>query len=401
MMHATALGPTDGEFMATLIFVHGTGVRGAEYIKSLELIKKNAAAHGGHDVVGVPWGDEVGVRLLRGGASIPNYRRTRGASVPVIDDVDLMDDLWLALYLDPLFELRLLGGKGMVWQGLGIPPGEQLRAAVSRLGHSSGLAQLLAVEGREAQFSRARERVMTSAEFDDALKTMGPGSTEHPFAVARAIVAFMDPIEDGDMEMTDIERDELTAQVANDLGGHVLGMASDFLESVLVYAGSMLADPVLTHRRGKLSDKASPATGDVLAYTLDGSAARAMIADQVRRASGPAYLLGHSLGGIMCVDLLCMEDVEVAGLITVGSQAPYMYEVSALRGLAHPEALPETFPRWLNVYDDKDVLSYLAGAVFGPRVQDQRVNSRKRFPAAHSAYWTNPRVWEAIQGFVA
>src|SRR5262249_26896258 len=106
-----------------------------------------------------------------------------------------------------------------------------------------------------------------------------------------------------------------------------------------------------------------------------------------------------SLGGIACVDLLIEEPMpEVELLVTVGSQAPFLYEIDALTNLRRDRPLPEKekFPPWLNLYDHRDLLAYIGEGVFPGRVKDVLVNNRVPFPYAHSAYWTNPQVWKAI-----
>ena len=55
---------------------------------------------------------------------------------------------------------------------------------------------------------------------------------------------------------------------------------------------------------------------------------------------------------------------------------------------------PET---WLNIYDLRDLLSYVGEGIFPGRVKDVPVNNGVSFPAAHSAYWRNPETWDAIE----
>ncbi|MCF2435295.1 hypothetical protein LV779_14315 [Streptomyces thinghirensis] len=73
---------------------------------------------------------------------------------------------------------------------------------------------------------------------------------------------------------------------------------------------------------------------------------------------------------------------------------PVRVRVPAL--LEHPAPLPDHFPDWLNLYDPRDLLGYLGGDLFPGRVTDIAVDSRQPFPAAHSAYWTNPAVYRHI-----
>jgi predicted alpha/beta hydrolase family esterase len=60
--------------------------------------------------------------------------------------------------------------------------------------------------------------------------------------------------------------------------------------------------------------------------------------------TGPVILLVHSLGSIASVDLLLLTDLpHVRAHVTVGSQAPYLYEVSALTGLEQGPSGPRGF----------------------------------------------------------
>lgn len=103
------------------------------------------------------------------------------------------------------------------------------------------------------------------------------------------------------------------------------------------------------------------------------------------------------MGGIACVDLLVQQQLsQVELLVTVGSQAPFLYEINALYSLEYGQLLPEHFPEWLNIYDLRDFLSYVGKKVFPDRVQDVRVDSKQPFPRSHGAYWTNAKTWEAI-----
>ena len=90
------------------------------------------------------------------------------------------------------------------------------------------------------------------------------------------------------------------------------------------------------------------------------------------------------------------------GLVTVGSQAPYLYEIGALSSRLPHEGLVAGFPPWLNVYDPDDLLSFMAAPMFPApaRVTDVQVKSGQPFPISHGAYWTQPAVWQAYKEFV-
>ena len=66
-------------------------------------------------------------------------------------------------------------------------------------------------------------------------------------------------------------------------------------------------------------------------------------------------------------------------LATLGSQSPFLYELGALWSLPYDQGLPEAFPRWLNVYDLADFLSYVGyhKKIFGERIEEIQVFSRQ------------------------
>jgi hypothetical protein len=122
------------------------------------------------------------------------------------------------------------------------------------------------------------------------------------------------------------------------------------------------------------------------------------------------------------VDLLLEEtDAEfkkqVKLLITVGSQAPYFYEINALQSLPYRDetkvsevaelaAAFKDFPTWVNLHNRRDFLSYVGGEVFPqnsavqpptPRVTDLEVHSRLPFPQSHTSYFTRGETYDHIR----
>lgn len=117
----------------------------------------------------------------------------------------------------------------------------------------------------------------------------------------------------------------------------------------------------------------------------------------------PILPVGLSLGGIALVDLVAAwPDAPVEACVTVGSQAPLLYAFDAIPSMRYDEADPARLPvPWLNVYDSRDFLSFVAEPLFRrsdglASVVDLRVHSGRDFPRSHSAYWELPAVWEAI-----
>ena len=123
-----------------------------------------------------------------------------------------------------------------------------------------------------------------------------------------------------------------------------------------------------------------------------------------RAARGqPILPVGLSLGGLALVDLLAdWPEAPVEACVTVGSQAPLLYTFDAIPSLPYDEADPPHLPvPWLNVYDSRDFLSFVAEPLFRrtdglASVVDLRVHSGRDFPRSHSAYWELGPTWDAI-----
>ena len=201
-------------------------------------------------------------------------------------------------------------------------------------------------------------------------------------------------------------REEIVTAIIDDLHGFGMGVAVWLTRPFKGIAQSMVTQR-MTRRRGALTDATSPAAGDIMRYQARGSGIRRYIRQVVADAAvgdpDPSVtLLAHSLGGIACVDALIEEPIPGVGrLVTVGSQAPFFYEIDALASLSYGRRLPDHFPAWLNIYDARDFLSYIGAGLFPGRVTDQRVDNGQPFPQAHSAYWRNDAVWQHIGGFLA
>lgn len=385
----------------TLLFVHGTGVREARYAATLAVIQQRVAAlELDLDVAGCFWGQAAGAALRADGASIPTYDETGGAALSAEEELLA---LWTLLYTDPWYELRLLR---QLPSPEPIAPHERpasvrLREAVDAYVPSAATRAALDEQDLVDLFDQAIVALRRAPELDEAAATAFGAAQEHRRAIARALVAHaLVAAEEQERTVVDgTARDTLVTAVSDDLHGHGLGV------------GSLLTRPLkgvatwrAKRRRGAINDGAAPLAGDVLRFLARGDGARDYLRQEIARCArrGPVHLLGHSLGGIMCVDLLVRGRLDgVAGLISVGSQAPFLYEIGALPGLDHPHSLPAHFPRWTNIYDRRDLLSYIGAGVFAGRVTDVEVDNRQPFPEAHSAYWTNAKVWAEIAKAVA
>ncbi len=160
-------------------------------------------------------------------------------------------------------------------------------------------------------------------------------------------------------------------------------------ESMLEALGAQLLADVIGYHQHRASIQ------DVL---------REELAKTSRAARGrPVLPVGLSLGGIALIDLVASwPDSPVEAAVTVGSQAPLLYTFDAIPSMPYDEADPPHLSvPWLNIYDSRDLLSFVAEPLFRrsdglASVVDLRVHSGRDFPRSHSAYWDVEPVWDAI-----
>jgi len=387
--------------MTTVIFVHGTGIREREYNQTFEIIEQKIHAQR-PDVKVAPclWG-ELGAKFNVHGASIPLEDATLALSQKE-EDADII--LWQQLYSDPLYELRLLSLKPIEsGNPFGEEPGDILQSRVATFTAVSQLQAKLQEAGITEVFEQAREIVICSEPYQQALLTVCESDlSEYYGAIARAIVAqamfLSEQQETFSPILTDAQlRDKVVELLTLALTEAELGLGRWLLKPLVELALPMGTN-YIKGNRFELTDKISPMPGDILLYQARGEKIRAFIQQQIEQAEPPVVLIAHSLGGIACVDLLVQQQLsQVELLVTVGSQAPFLYEINALYSLEYGQLLPEHFPQqWLNIYDLRDFLSYVGKKIFPDRVQDVVVDSRQPFPRSHGAYWTNAKTWEAI-----
>lgn len=400
--------------MTSLIFVHGTGGRKEAYASTFRQMEQ-ALANRRPDVSLYPclWGDSLGASLGAGGASIPNYEMSEGGQSPAeAEDIQL----WEALYKDSLYEIRLLGLRPL--QGQKTVPGKQtaaqeLQGRVANLPNDAALITKLDALEIGAVFSSAYEKVAgkSSRPFSRLLETVARPLEGDYAAIARAMVAAviqcckeqsMHPPLLWNERLRDEAVNKITKSLTQDETSR--GVVLDWTKRQLVEVVTGFGTNAFKRQRGALMDGAYPFAGDILVYQANGQKIRDFICDQIKneQVKPPVVLMAHSLGGIACVDLLIEQDLsdKVACLITVGSQAPFFYEIGALQRLPYGEPLPEHFPeKWLNIYDLRDFLSYVGDrpGLFPGKITDKAVDNKQPFPEAHGAYWGNTKTWDEIE----
>jgi hypothetical protein len=393
--------------VTTVMFIHGTGVREAAYATVLCRIREQLSRLcPAVRVVPCFWGGEHGSVLHAGGASIPSGYT--GRAIEVAHDMagetanasETENDsvaLWALLEKDPLFELRLLAAttpgpaERPPWSE---PPGQLLADEVGALAHNGTLARLLGETSSREAFEAAVIAVLDSEAGQTLLVHEAVHGGAARLVLARALVATVLVSRDAELAiplpLDGVHRDKLVAQIVAQLGGSDRGVGATVGRVGLKLALRLGATRSIERRRAAITEAASPLAGDVMLYLARGQGIRDFIAREVAVAEGPVVCLAHSLGGIAAVDLLVSRHLpSVQLLITVGSQAPYLYELNALPMLEFGQKLPPSVPPWVNIYDRRDLLGYAGEGVFPGRVQDRVIDNRVPFPRSHSAYFGN------------
>lgn len=390
----------------TVLFVHGTGVRKASYLRTFELLERRLSETApAVKLKPCLWGESLGARLLLNGASIPEFNGVKVA-VPSRDETLA---LWELLVRDPLFELREL--IFLIPDEL-IPPLEQQRKAMFvesvrllaerefKVGNPEDL-------GIQSEWNQATLWVADSPAFKAAVAGVPFVDMNLRVATSRAIVAALQQRMDdeGIPALSHEIRERLVDQCIDALGGRDLGF-TNWMSERLIGLGLHWATVRARRKRDVLFNSAYPNAGDILLYQARGGAIRAFIEHRVNECGEDVALLAHSLGGVACVDLLIERALpNVKLLITAGSQAPFLYEINALSSLPFDHPIPGHFPKsWVNFFDYNDLLSYHAQPVFegrfNGRAVDIEIDSRQPFPQAHSAYWEASGFWDKLKPYL-
>lgn len=412
-----------GGSVTSVVFVHGTGVRAKSYEKSFaRVVSGLGRVRAEIRVARCLWGEQHGASLGLDGVSIPVRTKHRGVGADELLDEDDPLAVWALLEVDPLAELREFAEAAKARRGqgarAGFAPGRQdpwqavadtarglsLEAVTDGGGSLDALVSDLAPHLGTAGGRVAQEisRTLGGMPPADGIEAIAARAV-YALAVQRAEGPHGD---DEPLAVDGADRDTVVGALTGQLGGAGRGgFAARAAKGVAVRALNSYLSPLssLAHTfRGGITKGSVPASGDILRYQVRGAGVRAAIREAVRDAvaagGGPVVLLAHSLGGIACVDLLAEPDppAGVDLLVTVGSQAPFLYELDALTALRRGEPLPAGFPRWINVYDEQDLLGFVGEKVFPDRVTDLRVDTRQPFPRAHTSYFAHQRLYELL-----
>ncbi|WP_406293303.1 hypothetical protein OG948_02050 [Embleya sp. NBC_00888] len=251
---------------------------------------------------GCHWAEAEGARPASR-LSVPGCETSGGGTA---DPEDEQLAIWRVLYTDPWRELRLLGLQKATTRRAspGAEPAEQVfLRGIRQWEPSPELRKTLTGYGLSAAFDEALVRVRASAELRAAAKTAEIDAHAHRYVVARALVACA-IVSLGEVPApTGAGRNVVLEAVARDL---------DAIRKKVPGWVQNLGTLYLRARRGKHIDGITPMLGDILRYQARGEGLHELIARSVDDVpgDGPVTLLGHSLGGIACVDLPATDPPE-------------------------------------------------------------------------------------------
>lgn len=164
--------------------------------------------------------------------------------------------------------------------------------------------------------------------------------------------------------------------------------------------------------RGSISPAVGLFMGDVFVY-LKQSEYRQKIQDIIGQAlvnayeakkagRGPLVVIGHSMGGVILVDMLSNpavaglpDDIEVDALLTVGSQPGLFAALDVLAPnlpAGSPRRKPDCVKHWLNVFDPIDPLAFRTDMIFSG-AEDLAFNSVAGITDTHSKYFQRPQFY--------
>ncbi|WP_030167929.1 MULTISPECIES: hypothetical protein [Actinomycetes] len=401
--------------MTTIVFVHGTGVRGTGYSRVLESFQKNISVRAANvEVVPCEWGRHLGTSFAFGGASIPGRDDHRLAQRRVDTEPDADTAARFAvLTAYPLHDLQFLALLTMNRTGSPLmPPGvpafpEEITAKLLALPGTGTLVRELNDRVLLPHFMVALTQIRDAPAAQEAIQhaTESEDKARVATALAEGIIA---------ATLRQAGRAEgIGVPLHGDSFAHLAGLIEDRLGYAQLGAGDRIAELAtqvviragswaFDRWRQPISDGAQPMLGDVVWYLTRGAQLRSVIGRIAAQVDDDVILVGHSLGGIACLDLMLMTSIpSVRTLVTVGSQGPLLYELDSLPGLQVGAEIPTTLPRWVNYYDRRDALSYLAANVFSGRAEDVQLDNGRHMPDSHSAYFDNQAFYDSLWDVIA
>ncbi|WP_395359247.1 hypothetical protein ACHGLA_03950 [Streptomyces sp. YH02] len=402
----------------SLVFVHGTGVReGLD--GTLKRVRAGVATAPlslpPGSVFGPPWGKEHGPADLDVTPVLPeSSARTRAAADGEAPEADATDvATWGLLIDDPLLELRLFALEPPAETGIAINEFPAEVELQQLLDDADVATEALTDAGvSEEELRSAIAFVRDSAALVAAAEAVGDASDEKLLdAVSQSVVAAvlrghrtavppkLSPVAlSGDRRAAFV--DAVYAAVSE------AATRPAYTRAIWKMLGPLavrIGNAKVRENRAKLMDPFSDFIRDVAFYIRRGEDVRKFLATYISdlSANGPVVVVGHSLGGIAMVDLMSGDNApHVDLLVTVGSQAPYLYLLDSLVSL-RPGGNVQPFTPWLNIYSPADFLSFRAAPAFpdADGIVDEEVDAGVPFPESHSAYFSHDKTYSLIEKY--
>ena len=400
----------------SIVFVHGTGVRNDKtHLRLKEGLKK--AGRGDIDVYPVAWGDKHGVHFTD-----QEIADIIAPSSKSLGEGDSDIRLWEALIEDPLLEIRLMGIRAethnMATGAIGpdkVTPFEKYKRKLKEFTPNTPLPP----DVSEEEIKEAGKWLAAQMILRPAVVAAGSANDDTLIDVsARALAAYIiaqyDPqTSDGPLALYNGKALKglvsylaraISPVQAKGMGGWVkkytIDVVTNFGKRKSLELGTNVGTKIGRARRTHLMDFATPFTGDIISYQQRGEPFRQMILAEIDKIpqDRSIVLVGHSLGGVILVDVACEATRKISHLITVGSQPSFFLLSDSLESLRKGITYSNAFPNWLNIYDRNDFLSFRMKTLFSmlQNVDDVEATSGAPFPAAHGAYWRNPTVYDII-----
>ena len=369
----------------------------ADYPANGVLIPRRYTSCGlSQEFVACAWGDPLGVEFE--GKSLPPQNAARTRTQPFDDE----DARWTWLLGDPFIELVLLSMPDKSAVNVGspsqMPAWQQLWKRIAAYEVTLELQLLLERGGLVDVWHRSWSTVINSHVAQAAFEASTGELPEASRALARCAVAqlHIDAVTSNLSGPNARVREKIVERLLVDWGQQVYGITDIFL-GVIKQSGTRF----LRNRRHLLCETAALVIGDILLYQSKGDLIRKFIRTKIENAASPVTLIGHSLGGVACADLLALPNPPaVSHFITAGSQSSFFTEIGASHAFKLGDGLPDGFPPWLNIYDENDFLSFCCEPIF-PQACDQEIPSGHPFPDSHSAYFSSEVFWTEIRSFIA
>lgn len=170
--------------------------------------------------------------------------------------------------------------------------------------------------------------------------------------------------------------------------------------------------------RNKIGPDFASFAGDVVVYHRN----QRTIQDEVWKVlkshgdagteGNPAYIVGHSLGGVIALDMCTDAErpLHLSGFVTFGSQWPFFNLIDPRSTVPPFEGSPSPLPAslhggWINLWEPLDPLAFVAANVLTLHDGSLPEDRQQPYDVAsgiwtHSSYWNGNKLFEAINEVV-